>query len=311
MSSSLTQAAKDLGISQPSLSQHLAKLEDKIENRLFDRRGNQLTLSDVGGYLLERANHILAEAEETEARLAEFADGTRGRISIGVLPSVGRSLMAPALAEMAIHFPDLELDLHELSPLEALDRLYAHNIHMAVLSRNALAANRLSFTEVKITEDPYVLAVPMGLELDDVRNPDKDLSASSQKILRRTVMFDFGSHHNQRIEEIYRQLIPHHQMVVRCRSYETALAIVESGQGVAIAPQLALEHAGRRLFNVRAYELPMAKRQLAVFAASQYMHVSVYKTFTEVLHKCGPKVPRGPLTPAAPFMSERLAKAGA
>ena len=288
------------------LSQHLAKLEEKVENRLFERRGNQLTLSDVGTYFLDRANRILAEADETEARLAEFADGSRGRISIGVLPSVGRSLMPPALADMAIAYPDLELDLHELSPLEALDQLYAHNIQMAILSINAVAANRLSFTQVPVTDDPYVLAVPAGLDLTGIRDPEAELPVSAQRLLRRTVLFDFGTHHNQRIEEIYRRLIPQHQMIVRCRSYETALAVVEGGQGVAIAPQLAIEQAGRRLFNVQAFRLPIPPRRLAVFAASQYMHVSVFKTFTEVLGRTGPQVPRGDLAPPPPFVRERL-----
>lgn len=306
---SLTQAAKDLGITQPSLSQHLAKLEERVGSRLFDRRGNQLTLSDVGSYLLERTELLLAEADETEARLAEFSDGVRGRIAIAVLPSLARTIMPPALAEISHGFPDLELDLHELAPMEAVDQLYGRNVQMAILSSNALAENRLSFAQQHLCDDPYLLAVPADINLIDIQDPAKELPPSALRILRRTVHFDFGSHHNQRIEELYRRLIPGHRVTARCRSYDTALSMVEAGQGVAIAPQLAIEHGGRRIFNVRAYELPIQPRRLSVFVASQYLRVRVFKTLIEVLSQVGAAVQRGPISPAPPFALQRLGAA--
>lgn len=303
---SLTQAAKDLGITQPSLSQHLAKLEERVGSRLFDRRGNQLTLSDVGTYLLERTELLLAEADETEARLSEFSDGIRGRVAIGVLPSLARTLMPPALAEMAGCFPDLELDLHELAPLEVIDQLYGRNVQIGILSSNALADNRVSFAQQHICDDPYLLAVPADINLMDVQDPAKELPPSAMRILRRTVHFDFGSHHNQRIEDLYRRLVPGHRVAARCRSYETALSLVEAGQGIAIAPQMAIEHGGRRMFNIQVYELPIRPRRLAVFLASQYLHVRVFKTLIDVLTKVGASVPRGPIAPAPPFALQRL-----
>ena len=82
---SLTQAAKQLGSSQPALSQQLAKLEQAIGGRLFDRVNNQLLLTDAGRFLLRRAETILAEVDEAEAGLQAFVEGRRGRIAVGVL----------------------------------------------------------------------------------------------------------------------------------------------------------------------------------------------------------------------------------
>ena len=307
---SLTRAAKDLGISQPSLSQHLAKLEERIGSRLFERRGNQLILSDVGGYLLQRTDRLLAEADETEARLAEFADGSRGRVAVGVLPSIGRSLMPPAMAEMAACYPDLELDLHEMAPLEMIDQLYARNLQLAVLAANTLADSRLSFARRVICSDPYLLAVPATIDLTHVQEPESELPECAMRILRRTILFDFGNQHNQRIQELYRRLVPSHHTVACCRSYDTALAMVQAGQGVAIAPQLAAELAGKRLYNVHLFELPIAPRQLAVFGASQYNNVPVFKKLIDAIAAVGDRLPRGPTTPPPPFTADRLRDLG-
>ena len=89
-SESLTRAAKQLGVTQPSLSQQLAKLEAALGGRLFDRVNNQLVLTDAGRFLLRKAEVVLAELDEAEAGLAEFKMGRRSRIAIGALASIAR-----------------------------------------------------------------------------------------------------------------------------------------------------------------------------------------------------------------------------
>ena len=96
---SLTRAAKQLGVTQPALSQQLAKLENALGGQLFDRINNQLVLTDAGRYLLRKAETVLAEMDEAEAGLAEFRLGRRRRISVGALASIARTIVADAYRE--------------------------------------------------------------------------------------------------------------------------------------------------------------------------------------------------------------------
>ena len=162
---SLTRAAKQLGVTQPALSQQLAKLENALGGQLFDRINNQLVLTDAGRYLLRKAETVLAEMDEAEAGLAEFRLGRRRRISVGALASIARTIVADAYREAVELVPELELDLHELAPAEAVEQLYGRNLQMALLSSVSIAANRISFTRVDLARDPYVFAVPRGLDL--------------------------------------------------------------------------------------------------------------------------------------------------
>ena len=139
-SDSLTRAAKQLGVTQPALSQQLAKLESALGGQLFDRVNNQLVLSDAGRFLLRKAEIVLAEIDEAEAGLADFNMGRRRRISVGALASVARTIVPEAYRLALDYAPDLELDLHELAPSEALEQLYGRNLQLALLSPVSLAA---------------------------------------------------------------------------------------------------------------------------------------------------------------------------
>lgn len=310
-SPSLTYAAKDLGITQPSLSQHLAKLEQAVGGRLFDRGAGQLILTDAGRYLLERAEQILADTDETRARLAEYLGGERGRIAIGLLPSVGRALLPPACAMLARSYPDIELDVHELPPLAAVDQLYGRNLQVAILSANSVAANRLTFSQTPVMGDPYLLAVPRGIDLAGVTDPASQLDAETLRVIRRIILFDFGTHHNQRTEEYYRRLIPRHHVVARCRTYETALALVAGGHGTAIVPQLACEVGDRSFYDNEYYLLPIARRNLVALLPSQYSHVQPFRTLIDVFSEVGKQVVLRPVNPPPPFVQERLEMASA
>lgn len=286
-SPSLTRAAKELGIAQPSLSQQLAKLEGTLGAPLFDRLGGQLLLTDMGRYLLERAEAILAEVDETVAGIYAFQKGERQRIAVGVLPSLARVLLPGATALLVARHPEIELDVHELAPGDALDRLYARRLQLVVLAANSLADDKVSFASAELCSDPYVLAVPQGSRLDGLAPRE------AADVLHRIIRFDYGSRHNRRIEELLKRFVPRHRTVAVCRTYETALAMVEAGHGVTIVPQLATEHQGRAIFRVDRYALPIPPRRCVVLLSPKTRHLEPFKTLVDALVTVGRETPLG------------------
>jgi LysR family transcriptional regulator, transcription activator of glutamate synthase operon len=292
---SLTRAAKELGIAQPSLSQQLAKLEETLGAPLFDRLGGQLRLSDMGRYLLERAETVLAEVDETIAGIYAFQKGERQRIAVGVLPSLARVLLPAATAQLVARHPAIELDIHELAPGDALDRLYARRLQLVVLAANSLADDKVSFASAELCSDPYVLAVPPGSRLAGLAEGD------AADVLRRIIRFDYGSRHNRRIEELLKRFVPRHRTIAVCRTYETALAMVEAGQGVTIVPQFATEHRGRPVFAVDRHALPIPPRRSVVLLPPKSRHLEPFKSLVDALVTVGRELPLGDIAmlPAA------------
>jgi DNA-binding transcriptional LysR family regulator len=300
---SLTRAAKQLGVTQPSLSQQLAKLESALGGRLFDRVNNQLVLTDAGRFLLRKAETVLAEIDEAEAGLAEFRMGRRGRIAVGALGSIARTIVPGAYRRTLEEHPDLELDLHELAPAEALEQLYGRNLQLALLSSVSLAANRISFSRVDIARDPYVFAAPKGLDLGCVIDPEWDLSAEQRRLLNRTIQFNFGNLHNQRVEDWYRRVLPRHQVAAQCRTYETALAMVEAGLGVALVPQLCTQLGGRLTHDVDLYAVPGLERPIIALVPPQYRRAQPFAAFLDALREAAGRLVLPPVGPAPPFLA--------
>ena len=297
-SPSLTRAAKELGIAQPSLSQQLAKLEEMLGAPLFDRVGGQLRRTDLGDYLLERAETLLAEVDETLAGIHAYRKGERQRIAIGVLPSLARVLLPDAMALLAAAHPRIELDIHELPPGDALDRLYARRLQLVVLAANSLGDDKVSLASAELCADPYVLAVPAGAAIDRLGGPE------AGEVLRRVIRFDYGSRHNRRVEELLKRFVPRHRTIAVCRTYETALAMVEARQGVTIVPQFATEHRGRPIFAVDRHALPIPPRRGVVLLPPKSVQLEPFKTFVDVLVTVGRQLPLGdiaalPVTEAA------------
>lgn len=301
-SDSLTRAAKQLGVTQPALSQQLGKLENALGGQLFDRINNQLVLTDAGRFLLRKAETVLAEIDEAEAGLAEYSMGRRRRIAVGALASLARTIVPEAYRLALELVPDLELDIHELAPAEALEQLYGRNLQIAVLSPVSLAANRISFARIELGSDPYVFAVPRGLDLGCVIDPDWDLTPGQQRILNRTVQFNFGNLHNQRVEEWYRQVLPRHQVAAWCRTYESALALVQAGLGVSLVPQLCTQLGGRPAFDVDLHAVPKMDRPIMALVPSQYRRAQPFAVFLECLRQAAAAVVLPQLGPAPPFL---------
>ena len=310
-SPSLTRAAKQLGLTQPSLSQQVAKLEQAIGGRLFDRVNNQLQLTDAGRFLLRRSERILAEVDEAETGLAEFLDGRRGRIGIGVLGSVGRSLVPDAWARTRTQLPDLELDVHELAPAEAIEQLYGRTIQIAVLSAYSIADNRVSFNRLQLMREPYALAVPRTLDLAGVVEPERDLTAADRGLLNRCIQFNFGNATTLRVEEWYRRTLHQHKIVAQCRTYEVALAMVEAGLGTALVPLLTTHLNGRLLFDVNLYTAPGLVRPLVALVPPQYLRIQPFAAFLEALQETGRSLVMPAISPPPPFLGQAATADGA
>lgn len=299
---SLTRAAKQLGVTQPALSQQLAKLETALGGQLFDRVNNQLILTDAGRFLLRKAETVLAEMDEAEAGLAEFRLGRRRRIAVGALASLARTLVPEAFRLALELVPDLELDLHELAPAEALEQLYGRNLQLALLSSVSLAANRVSFTRIDIAHDPYVLAAPRGLDLGRIHSPETELSPDHQRILNRSIQFNFGNLHNQRVDEWYRRVLPRHQVAACCRTYESALAMVQARLGVALVPQFSTQLGGQAAYDVDLYAVPELERPIVALIPPQYRHAQPFAVFLDCLKQAADKLALPTVGPTPPFL---------
>jgi DNA-binding transcriptional LysR family regulator len=105
-------AAQAMGVSVATVSRAVARLEERLGGRLFNRTSRRLALTDDGHRLAERASKICADAEEAENFARETSSRPRGLVKLAAPMSFGARWVAPILPEFFRRYPDIAVDLH-------------------------------------------------------------------------------------------------------------------------------------------------------------------------------------------------------
>ena len=228
----LTRAARHLGLAQPSLSQQLAKLESTVGARLFRRHASEMALTEAGIFLLPKAEQILRGMQDLEDGLTRFSGGQRVTLRLAGVNSVLRVVLPTAVTAVQAKFPEADFDIQESAPGDILEMLYSRRVNIGLLAANSVAEAGVGFMQVPVIEDPYVLVVPEGLDLDGVRCID-ELRPDEAAVLSRSIQFIFGTQHAKRVADWYDHMLPEHRVVAQCRSFEVALGLVPPGPASA------------------------------------------------------------------------------
>jgi len=132
-SGSITAAAKKLFLSQPPLSMQMKQLEKELGCVLFLRGAREIQLTEAGKLLYNRAKSLLELRRVTEEELAACADGTSGTIRLGMISSVGSSLLPQWLAAFHTKHPDIRFSVYEADTYQILEKLHQDRIEMALV----------------------------------------------------------------------------------------------------------------------------------------------------------------------------------
>ncbi|EKQ6334226.1 TPA: LysR substrate-binding domain-containing protein [Pseudomonas aeruginosa] len=132
-------AAERLGISQPPLSQQIQALEEEIGARLFERTNRRVELTDAGRLFLDESRQVLAQVDKAVLLARRAHLGDLGELKIGFTSSAPFTSTIPS----SIHafrkaYPDVHLDLQEMSSRQVLKALLEESLQVGVIRPLAL-----------------------------------------------------------------------------------------------------------------------------------------------------------------------------
>ncbi|MDB5562132.1 MAG: LysR family transcriptional regulator [Hyphomicrobiales bacterium] len=301
-SETLTKAAKQLGLAQPSLSQQLSKLESIVGTRLFDRRSNHMSLTEAGNYLMPKAEHVLRSMRELEDGLSEYGGGTRATIRLAGINSVLRVILPLAMRDLHARFPAIDFDIHENAPADILELLYGRRVNIGLVAANSIAQAGVGFLQVPVVDDPYVLVVPEHIDLSKVSDLDRDLDSGQRDILNQSIQFIFGTQHAKRVEGWFDQMLPEHRVSAQCRSFEVAIGLVRAGLGVCLAPALSAVAGNNAFDGVKLYRVHAPPRHIVALVPSQYRRIEPYASLLDGLQQVGRDFKMPAILPTPPFL---------
>ena len=296
---SLTEAAKLLGIAQPSLSQQIIGIEQALDLTLFDRRSNRMVLTEAGKLMLRKAEHVLRGMQELEDSLSAFGTGQRHPLRLAGVESLLRTILPDALARMETGFDQMDCDLMEGAPADILEMLYSRRADIGLLAANSISDASTGFLQIPILTDPIVLAVPEALVLEGF-GALEDLPAAQQSVMNASIQIAFGTQHSRRIESWYAEALPQNRMAARVRSFETALSMVRAGLGVCLVPALAVGPAP----GLRLYHAGLEPRRIVALIQATARRSGRFDAVLEALQAAGAAVVRPEIHPVPPLLCQ-------
>ena len=275
-----SRAAEQCHVSQPSLSQQIAKLESELGERLFSRLKRSAVLTSAGEALVQRATRIMAEVDAARRDVADAAEHVRGKVNVGVIPTIAPYLLPRVLALTARECPGMEVRIHEATTAQLLVSAAACEIDLAIVSLPIADAR---FVREPLFDEELLLAVPPRHPL--TKKPRVRLSDLEGE--RFILMEEGHCLTDQSLRFCHRNDL-HPQIAFRSAQLETIQALVASGVGISLIPKLALhpKRAGQPVYLSLADPKPM--RTIGVLWRKEHHHSRAAREFLRLLQKaCG------------------------
>lgn len=223
---SFSAVAREIGLSQPTISKQVGALEKRLGGRLFARSTRHLSLTDEGQRYYEHCRQILAAVDHAEHSFQTGQERVAGPLRIASSGSFGRIQIAPRLHGFLQQHPDVTIDL-QLSD-ENVD-LVSEGIDVAVrigeLKDSGLVARQIGLTRRR------VFAAPGYLEQNGVPTTPDELSDHNCLVFNPLEHFD-----SWRFEHGDQWRSVQVKGNVRSNNSEAIRQMVLSGLGVSLSP---------------------------------------------------------------------------
>lgn len=276
----LTLAAKELHLTQSALSHGIKKLEGRLGTDVWRKEGRRLRLTQAGEQLLALANRVLPQLEHTEQLLAEFAQGQRGSLRIGMECHPCYRWLLRTVSPFLQSWPQVDVDVKQAFQFGGLGALLNHDIDMLITPDPVYKAG-LVYTPV--FEYELVLVVATGHRLAAVESLEAHM-LSQETLITYPVDID-------RLDIFNMFLQP-----AKCRpkvhktteTTDILLEMVAAGRGVTALPKwLVEEYIGTMPIEI----IPLSKtglvKQIHVGVRKEDAGIDYIKGFVEIAESFG------------------------
>jgi DNA-binding transcriptional LysR family regulator len=282
---SVAGAARVLHVTTSAISQQMARLERETGQRLAERQGRGIRLTEAGLLLARNTGHLLAQVEQVEAALAGYSGAVNGTLNIAAFATATRGLLPGALQDLRSCYPDLSVSLSEQEPHEAIPALSRGDLDIAVVQD--WAADTLAvpggLSRLDLMDDPFDAALPAGHPLAARETITLSELAAEDWITWSTgqICHDWLTRtlHAEGTKPRIRHIASEHS---------TQLALVAAGLGTALIPRLGRDPAPPPVRFVPLDPQP-TRHIFALWRASSAARPAIGAALNALQRQCTPR----------------------
>jgi DNA-binding transcriptional LysR family regulator len=235
---SFSQAAKELHVTQPTVSHHIKALEKDLEQELFDRRGGSLHITEAGRFLLPWARKLVREAYELQEMMAFIHERIAGHLRIACSTTTGKYILPQFAARFHEILPHVKVSILSCTSESVVPQLMEEAANMGVVSSEACGGPlecQEFFLDHVILIAPAINPWLSGSEIEpaDLINVPFILREPNSGT-RKVMLAELGKH-DISLDDM--------NIVLEVGNAEAIVKAVEAGFGVSFISHLAAEWA--------------------------------------------------------------------
>lgn len=237
-SGSFSQAARELHVTQPTISYRIKALEQEIGMELFERNGSSLQLTDAGKTLLPRARKLLYEAAKLHQIMESIQEHVSGDLRIACSTTTGKYVLSLLAARFCARHPEVHVSILRCISGDIAPIILAEEADLGVVSAE-ICAGKLECQE--FFEDHIILIAPAGHPWNDDKQIEPWAITGQPFILRepssgtRRVMLAELGKHDIGLDDM--------DIFLELGNAEAIVRTVEGGFGVSFVSKSAAEWA--------------------------------------------------------------------
>ena len=239
---SFSAAADALHLTQPAVSKRIAALEAELSNRLFDRIGRQIQLTEAGRALLPRAQNIINEVQDSRRAISNLSASIAGQLRIGTSHHIGLHRLPPLLRSFNQSFSDVELDMQFLDSEQACKAVLHGELELGIVTLPP--DNTDPLTLIPLWHDPLHIVVSDEHPLANKTNVPLHSLANHPAVLPAR-----GTFTREVIEDMLHPADIKLQVRLSTNYLETIRMMVEIGLGWSVLPKTMI-HSGLRSIKI-------------------------------------------------------------
>lgn len=247
---SFTKASKSLHISQPSISKGIKALEEHWNVQLFDRKGKNIELTEMGAYLLPKIENLVKNFNQLNEEMESPQLLNAGKLAIGIPPTVG-FFISPFIKQFIATYPNIKLELREVGSYDVVSAIDNGLIQAGIV---ALPIN---------TKMPYDFYIFKEENLRVVLWPNHPLSDRQSLSLmdikdESLVYFPPSFSLNTYTRSFFQQLMVQPKVVCHSSNWEFLVELVSTHLGITLLP----DSICKRISPDKAVSIPLVNPEI-------------------------------------------------
>ena len=237
----ITKASKKLYLSQPSLSQHLIKLENELGVRLFDRKNNQMKLTYAGEKYLEYVHKFMELDAQMTEEFRQLQTSGHGTLSIGITLWKGAYMLRDLLPIFTKRHPNVELHIQEAGSPTLASMVSGNKLEIAILNAHKRSSDLVY--DVLLREPLIMVCKKDNPIVRDLQTSlDNPAILDIERLAGETFILPMP---DQALSDIINDLFLRKgfkpQKTMMSKNIDTILDLAATGMGWAFVPELVIK----------------------------------------------------------------------